>query len=326
MKSTSKKLQTILVTGGSGYIGGMVCLLLVKAGFNVINVDKVQKEIPGVKQYVIDVGNSEILNIIASNKPSSIMHFAADHEVRKSIKKPDEFYANNVINTIKLLNASIKCNVENIIFSSTSAVYGNIKSFPTTEETSKFPISPYGKSKSIIEDLLEDYENAYGLKHVVLRYFNAAGASPDLIHGYTQDPASHIIPIVAQKILSDETIEVFGNDFDTKDGTPERDYIHVYDIATAHLAALAYLNDGMESDVFNIGANHSNSVLEVIDAFRKVTKKEISYQFAKRRPGDASKTWADSKKAKKILKWKPIYNLDDIVKHAFLWEEQKKKN
>ena len=251
------------------------------------------------------------------------MHFAANHEVDKSMKHPHKFYENNVSNTLRLLDALIKFDVLKIIFSSTSAVYGNVDIFPTVEETPKNPINPYGKSKSIIEDILIDYDKAYGLKHVALRYFNAAGASPDLSHGYSQKPANHIVPIVAQKILSGETIEIFGDDFNTKDGTAERDYIHVYDIATAHLAALNYLNKESTSNVFNIGANNSNSVLEVIEAFKKITKKHIKYKYVERRPGDAPKTWADSKKAKKILKWEPQFDLDGIVKHAFLWEEKK---
>ncbi|MDB4849064.1 UDP-glucose 4-epimerase GalE [Gammaproteobacteria bacterium] len=323
MNSKKNKLQTILVTGGSGYIGGMVCILLVEAGYSVINIDRVKREIPGVKQYVIDINDNNLNKIIVENNPSSIMHFAADHEVGKSVTSPDEFYNNNVGNTFKLLNLAVKCNIKNFIFSSTSAVYGDINLFPTNEKTPKAPISPYGKSKSMIEDALEDYANAYNFKYVAFRYFNAAGASPDLKHGYTQKPANHIVPVVAQKILSGKTIEIFGNDFDTKDGTTERDYIHVYDIATAHLCALSYLDKGMPSEVFNIGANRPNSVLEVVEAFKKLIDKEISYKFVNRRPGDTPKTWADSSKAMKKLNWKPRYDLNDIVEHAFLWEKHK---
>jgi UDP-glucose 4-epimerase len=321
--TSKKKLQTILVTGGSGYIGGMVCILLVEAGYNVINIDRVKREIPGVKQYVIDINDNNLHKIIIKNSPFAIMHFAADHEVGKSVTDPNEFYNNNVAHTFNLLNLVIKCNIKNFIFSSTSAVYGDINLFPTTEKTPKAPISPYGKSKSMIEDALVDYANAYDFKYVALRYFNAAGASPDLKHGYTQSPANHIVPVVAQKILSGKTIEIFGNDFDTNDGTTERDYIHVYDIATAHLCALSYLNKGMPSEIFNIGANRPNSVLEIVEAFKKVTNKKISYKFVNRRPGDTPKTWADSSKAEKLLDWKPCYSLNDIVKHAFLWEKQK---
>ena len=323
INTSKKKLQTILVTGGSGYIGGMVCILLVEAGYNVINIDRVKREIPGVKQYVIDINDNNLHKIIIKNSPFAIMHFAADHEVGKSVTDPNEFYNNNVAHTFNLLNLVIKCNIKNFIFSSTSAVYGDINLFPTTEKTSKAPISPYGKSKSMIEDALVDYANAYDFKYVALRYFNAAGASPDLKHGYTQSPANHIVPVVAQKILSGKTIEIFGNDFDTNDGTTERDYIHVYDIATAHLCALSYLNKGMPSEIFNIGANRPNSVLEIVEAFKKVTNKKISYKFVNSRPGDTPKTWADSSKAEKLLDWKPCYSLNDIVKHAFLWEEQK---
>ena len=250
------------------------------------------------------------------------MHFAADHEVGRSMSEPGVFYWNNVANTIALLNHAVEAGVENFIFSSSSSVYGDIDNFPTTENTPKAPVSSYGLSKSIIEDILPDYKRAYGLNYAALRYFNAAGASPDNTHGYMQEKASHIVPIISRKILAGENVEVFGNDYDTADGTCERDYTHMFDIATAHLAADNYLSDGGESDIFNIGAGNSMSVLQVINAFERVLDTTVHYEFVPRRDGDAPKTFADNTKAREAFGWEPLYGLDEIVEHGHAWEEK----
>jgi len=314
--------KTILVTGGSGYIGGQVCRLLVDAGHNVINVDRRKSDIPGVTLYPFDIDNHQLKGVIQLTKPNTIMHFAADHEVGRSMSEPGVFYWNNVANTIALLNHAVEAGVENFIFSSSSSVYGDIDTFPTTESTPKSPVSSYGLSKSIIEDILPDYKRAYGLNYAALRYFNAAGASPDNTHGYKQEKASHIVPIISRKILAGENVEVFGNDYDTADGTCERDYTHMFDIATAHLAADNYLSDGGESDIFNIGAGNSMSVLQVINAFERVLDTTVHYEFVPRRDGDAPKTFADNTKAREAFGWEPIYGLDDIVAHGHAWEEK----
>jgi len=320
-----KKNKTILITGGSGYIGGMTCRLLVKLGNKVINIDRVKKSIPMVKQYVLDIGSDKLKTIIKKENPDTIMHFAADHEIEKSTSQPDSCYTNNVLNSIKLLNLVIETRIKNFIFSSTSAVYGEITNFPTTEETLKKPISPYGKSKSMVEDILEDYEKSYNLKYVSLRYFNAAGACPDLNHGYNQDPPTHIVPVIAKKIILNEALEIYGNNYNTKDGTAERDYIHLYDIAEAHISAMNYLDNNGKSDVFNIGANSSNSILDVVKTFEKVCDTNIEYKFVDRREGDPARTLSDNTKAKKILNWSPKYSLEKIVEHSYLWEKSKRK-
>jgi len=314
--------KTILVTGGSGYIGGQVCRLLVDAGHNVINVDRRKSDIPGVTLYPFDLDNHQLKGVIQLTKPDTIMHFAADHEVGRSMSEPGVFYWNNVANTIALLNNAVDAGVKNFIFSSSSSVYGDIDTFPTTESTPKSPVSSYGLSKSIIEDILPDYKRAYGLNYAALRYFNAAGASPDNTHGYKQEKASHIVPIISRKILAGENVEVFGNDYDTADGTCERDYTHMFDIATAHLAADNYLSDGGESDIFNIGAGNSMSVLQVINAFERVLDTTVHYEFVPRRDGDAPKTFADNTKAREAFGWEPLYGLDDIVAHGHAWEEK----
>lgn len=301
--------KTILVTGGSGYIGGQVCRLLVDAGHNVINVDRRKSDIPGVTLYPFDLDNHQLKGVIQLTKPDTIMHFAADHEVGRSMSEPGVFYWNNVANTIALLNNAVEAGVKNFIFSSSSSVYGDIDNFPTTENTPKSPVSSYGLSKSIIEDILPDYKRAYGLNYAALRYFNAAGASPDNTHGYKQEKASHIVPIISRKILAGEVVEVFGNDYDTADGTCERDYTHMFDIATAHLAADYYLSDGGESDIFNIGAGNSMSVLQVINAFERVLGITVHYEFVPRRDGDAPKTFADNTKAREAFGWEPLYEI-----------------
>lgn len=316
--------KTILVTGGSGFIGTMICKLLADAGHNVVNLDRVKKTIPNVTQYPFDIDNHQVKGLLKVIKPDTIIHLAADHEVGRSVLQPGVFYHNNVANSITLLNCAIETGVKNFIFSSSSSVYGDILSFPTDELTPKAPLSPYGKTKSWIEDALPDYETAYGLKFVSLRYFNAAGADPELTHGYTQEPASHLVPILCKKALANETVVINGNDYDTPDGTAVRDYTHVFDIATAHLAAINYLDDGGKSTTFNIGAGEPKSILEVIKTFEELGI-NIPYEFGPKRAGDPAITFADITKAKQLLGWSPIYKISDIVQHAWAWETKRTK-
>lgn len=315
--------KTVLVTGGNGFIGTMVCKLLSQAGHNVINIDRVKKKQENVTLYPFDIDNSQVNGVIKLTKPNTIIHLAADHEVGRSVTEPDVFYKNNVSNTIGLLNSAIESGVENFIFSSSSSVYGDVLGFPTTEDSPKVPMSPYGRTKAIVEDMLDDYAKAYGLNFVALRYFNAAGADPDLSHGYTQNPASHLIPIICKKILNNEKLTINGNDYDTPDGTVVRDYTHVFDIATAHLAAMNYLNDGGKSTVFNIGAGNAQSILEVVEAFAR-NGTPVEYEFGPRRAGDPPMTFADITKANTLLGWSPVYSIDEIVNHALEWEKLKK--
>ena len=317
--------KTILVTGGSGFVGGMVCRLLVDAGHNVINVDRRKKDIDGVTQYPFDIDNHQLKGVIQLTKPDTIMHFAADHEVARSVEDPGTYYWNNVANTIALLNQAVKAGVKNFVFSSSSTVYGMVDVFPTPEPTDRDPVSPYGKTKKMVEDILVDYHKAYGLNFAALRYFNAAGADPTLKHGYTQEPASHLVPILARAAIENSTVLIFGNDYPTNDGTAERDYTHVFDIATAHLAAMNYLQDGGDSGAFNIGAGASASVLEVVNTFNAVNNTDIKYEVVSRRQGDVAKTYADITKASEAFGWSPIYKLDDIVRHSYEWEKKVQK-
>lgn len=322
VKDTQK---TVLVTGGSGFVGGMVCRLLVTAGHNVINIDRKKRDIDGVTQYPFDIDNNQLKGVIQLTRPDTIMHFAADHEVGRSMIEPGKYYWNNVANTIALLNHAVGAGVKNFVFSSSSSVYGMIDTFPTPETTERDPVSPYGKTKKMVEDILVDYYRAYGLNFTALRYFNAAGADPDLKHGYTQEPASHLIPTLARAAINGNTIDVYGNDYTTADGTAERDYTHVVDIATAHLAAMQYLEDGGVSGSFNIGVGSSSSVLAVIETFNRINQTNIRYNIADRRPGDPKQTFADITKAKNSFGWEPVYTLEDIVKHAYEWEKKVQK-
>lgn len=317
--------KTILVTGGSGFIGGMVCRLLVQAGHNVINIDRVKCSIEGVTQYPFDINNNQLKGVISLTKPDAVIHLAADHEVGRSVTEPEVFYKNNVANTIDLLNACVEEGVKHFIFSSSSSVYGDVLVFPTTEELSMNPVSPYGRTKAMIETILRDYSNAHDFTFTALRYFNAAGADPQGSHGYVQDPASHIIPIISRKVLNDEVFTINGNDYETADGTCQRDYTHVSDIASAHLSAMNYLLDGGKSTSFNIGRGDSNSILEVISTFENVNDVKVKTEMGTRRDGDPAITYADVTKAKELLGWEAQYTLEDICKDAFEWEKSRKK-
>lgn len=318
--------KTVLVTGGSGFIGTVVCKLLVEQGHNVINIDRKKKDISGVTQYPFDIDNHQVEGIIKLTQPDTIIHLAAEHEVARSTVEPGVYYQNNVANTILLLNHAVASGVKNFVFSSSSTVYGNTDQLPTPENTPSAPVSPYGRSKVMVEEMMKDYEAAYGIKCVSLRYFNAAGAMPDNSHGYTQDPASHLIPILARKLAKGETLTVFGSDYDTVDGTCERDYTHVCDIAEAHIAAMNMLDkEGVTGGTFNIGAGSPSSILDVINEFEQVTGNTVMFEYAARRPGDAAKTHADTTQALNCMGWKPQYTLTQIVEHAWAWETKKRK-
>ena len=312
--------KTILVTGGSGFIGTAVCKLLVEAGHNVINLDRKKKEIEGVTLYPFDISNHQVQGIMQLTKPDSIIHLAADHEVGRSVLDPAVYYENNVANTINLLNCAVSVGVKEFVFSSSSSVYGNAAQYPTGETNGSYPQSPYARTKHIVEIMLEDYRKAYDFNYISLRYFNAAGALPDNSHGYTQDPASHLVPIACKKNLAVEPLTVFGNDYNTVDGTAVRDYTHVCDIATAHLAALNYIHDTECSDIINIGSGDPKSVLDVYTEVVGISGITNDYVVEARREGDVAQTFADITRAQALLGWQPQYTFKDIVEHAYAWE------
>ncbi len=273
-----------------------------------------------------DLNDSVALKkLFDENDFDAVFHFAAYAYVGESVENPEKYYFNNVANTLNLLKAMREHWVNNIVFSSTCATYGEPESVPITEDMPQNPINPYGATKLMVERIFADYHKAYGLNFVVLRYFNAAGADPDGEIGESHDPETHIIPLVldaASGLRPD--VKVFGTDYDTPDGSCVRDYIHVTDLASAHLLALKHLQAGGASDFFNLGNERGTSVLEVVESVRRVTGREFTAAHTERRPGDPAKLVGSSKKAKDILNWKPQFeDIDTIVFHAWKWHEKK---
>ncbi|MCR5291607.1 MAG: UDP-glucose 4-epimerase GalE [Eubacterium sp.] len=320
----------ILVCGGAGYIGSHINKQLNKEGYETVVFDNLvygHKEAVKWGELIVgDLKNIADINAVFDKYDiDAVFHFAAYAYVGESVDDPEKYYYNNVANTLNLLNAMKEHGCNKIIFSSTCATYGEPKRVPITEDMPQNPINPYGATKLMVERIFKDYNRAYGLQFVVLRYFNAAGADPDSEIGESHDPETHIIPLVldaASGLRPD--IKVFGTDYDTEDGSCIRDYIHVTDLATAHLLALHHLENGKPSDFFNLGNEKGTSVLEVVESVRRVTGREFTVTLADRRPGDPAKLVGASSKAKTILGWKPKHeDIDTIVSHAWKWHEKK---
>lgn len=317
----------ILVVGGAGYIGSHMVKMLLDSGQDVVTLDNLSS---GHRDAVLggefvqgDLADQVCLErIFVEHRPEAVMHFASFIQVGESVQKPNAYYRNNVTNTLNLLDTMLKFDVKKFIFSSTAAVFGEPEYVPIDEAHPNRPLNPYGRSKWMIEQILSDYEKAFNFRSVCLRYFNAAGADPDGQLGERHEPETHLIPLILQAASGQrEYIQVFGRDYDTPDGTCIRDYIHVTDLCSAHLAALEYLNHGGTSDKFNLGNGAGFSVQEVIDAVEKVSGKAVTVLNGPRRPGDPARLVADSERAKTILGWKPLYtSLETIVLHAWHWE------
>jgi UDP-glucose 4-epimerase len=320
--------RTILIPGGAGYIGSHTAYLMHKLGHTVIIVDNLLHrqvfEHGWAKLIQADFSDEQVLrNIFIENKIDVVMHFAALIEVGESVKRPKDFYENNVIKTIRLLNLMIEYNIKQIVFSSSCAVYGNPVRLPLDEKNPYNPISPYGKNKLAVEFVLQDYAQAYGLQYVSLRYFNAAGASLEESLGEQHDPETHIIPLMLRAIKQDKVFKIFGNDYNTKDGTCVRDYIHVKDIAQAHVLAFEYLQNGGRSDFFNLGSEVGYSVKQMTDLAQKVCNKNMRLDLCDRRPGDVDVLIADSRKIKNVLGWNPKHShLTNILESAWKWEQR----
>lgn len=321
--------MAILVTGGAGYIGSHTVLALLNRGKEVIVVDNLvnghSRAVKDVKLYIGDIRDKSFLNsVFVENHIEAVIHFAAYSLVGESVKEPIKYYENNVVGTINLLNKMKKYGIENIVFSSTAAVYGEPKNIPILEEDDTLPTNPYGESKLAVEKLLQWASNAGDIKFIALRYFNAAGACEDGSIGEQHSPETHLIPIILEVALKRrDKVEIFGNDYKTKDGTCVRDYIHVMDLAEAHLLALEKLELNGKSGVYNLGNGEGFTVKEVIDTAKKVTGIDISVKIADRRPGDPDILIASSEKAKKELGWKPKYNsLEKIIEDAWRWHKK----
>tara|TARA_B100000900_G_scaffold387517_1_gene378806 strand:- start:3035 stop:3991 length:957 start_codon:yes stop_codon:yes gene_type:complete len=313
--------KTILVTGGSGYIGSVTCKLLVDSGYNVINIDRIKRKQEGVTQYPFDIDNHQLKGVIELTKPDAVIHLAADHSVPLSIQDPASTYANNVANTISLLNHSINAGVKHFIFSSSSSVYGDSETILNAESDIPNPKTPYGRSKLIIENVLKDYADAYELNFASLRYFNAAGSYEGL--GYNLNPKQHLVPILVDACINDETFTLNGDDYETPDGTCIRDYTHVFDVASAHISALNYLMDGGDSNIFNIGGGSGTSIKQVIAEVEKQLEKDINVEVGPKREGDAERTDANIVKAFEMLGWEPQNTLEEIVADEIAYQSKK---
>lgn len=322
-------MPNILVVGGAGYIGSHTVKHLMSEGYTCIVLDNL---VYGHRKAVLtpyfekaDLLDKESLNRVFDKYDiDAVIHFAAFAYVGESVENPQKYYENNVIGTLNLLDVMLKHQVKKIVFSSTCATYGAPQYMPMDEKHSQFPINPYGRTKFFIEQIFNDYERAYGLKHIALRYFNAAGCSKDGEIGESHDPETHLIPLVLKAIKGErDCIKIFGTDYDTPDGTCIRDYIHVEDLAEAHRLALEKLDEF--NGCLNLGTGIGTSVREIINAAETVTGRTCPVEYGERRDGDPSRLCAANNMAFKILGWRPKYtNIEDIIATAWKWEQNRK--
>ena len=320
--------MAILVPGGAGYIGSHTVAELLDAGESVVVVDNLQKghkaAVLGGKFYQGDLRDDEFLDkVFKENEIEAVIHFAADSLVGESVTEPLKYYNNNVVSTLRLLGKMKDYNVKKIVFSSTAATYGEPENIPILETDRTLPTNPYGETKLAVEKALKWADSAYGIKSVCLRYFNAAGAHLSGKIGEDHSPESHLIPIILQVALGKrEFISIFGEDYNTPDGSCVRDYIHVTDLAQAHILALKKLKNGGDSNIYNLGNGKGFSVKEVVDLAREVTGAKIKAILTDRRPGDPAVLIATSEKIQKELKWEPRYNeLKTIIETAWKWHK-----
>jgi UDP-glucose-4-epimerase GalE len=316
----------VLVIGGAGYIGSHAARALRRQGHEVIIYDNLSNGhaqlAAGFELLCADLADRVSLSA-ALRRVDSVMHFAAHAYVGESVRDPRKYFQNNVEAGLVLLNACVDCGIRRIIFSSTCAVYGTPEKIPITEQNPRQPVNPYGTSKLFFENALEAYDRAYGLKYAALRYFNAAGADESGEIGELHDPESHLIPLALQAATGARpALEIFGTDYPTPDGTCIRDYIHVNDLADAHLTALERLAQGADSIAVNLGTGHGHSVKEVLSKIEQVASLKVPFVAAPRRPGDPPALVADPSKAAQLLNWKAKRSLDEIVTTAWHWMQK----
>ena len=319
-------MKTILVAGGAGYIGSHMTVLLVKQGYEVVVVDNLRtghwQSVKGAQKFCVgDLRDTAFLHrVFSENRIDGVINFAACSLVGESVVDPLKYYGNNVEGAVSLLTAMQTHGVDKIVFSSTAATYGEPEKQPIEEGDRTEPTNPYGATKLAIENMLKWCDGAYGIRYVALRYFNAAGSDTEAGIGEDHEPESHLIPLVMKTALGQrDHIGIFGEGYPTPDGTCVRDYIHVTDLAQAHIQALDYLLAGEENNVFNLGNGTGYSVREIIDTARRVTSKEIKAVAEPRRGGDPSVLIASNKKAAEVLGWKPNRSLEQIVADAWAW-------
>ncbi|MDG2530395.1 UDP-glucose 4-epimerase GalE [Caulobacter endophyticus] len=320
--------QAILVAGGAGYIGSHTCLRLAEAGFTPVVYDNLSN---GWKEFVqwgpLEVGDVNdpirLAEVFAKHKPVAVIHFAAFVEVAFSIAEPGAFYGTNVGGAITLIEAARKAGVDKLVFSSTCATYGPPVTLPMDETHPQAPLNPYGRSKLMVEQILRDMDRYKGFRSVVLRYFNAAGADPEGRIGEKHEPETHAIPLAIAAARGErDKFTLYGSDYDTRDGTCIRDYVHVLDLADAHVSALKWLLDGKHSTAFNLGTGEGTSVRELVAAIERRSNHSFPLETVTRRDGDAPILVADSDKARALLGWTPRYGLDDIIQHAWAWHAE----
>lgn len=319
------KNNTILVTGGAGFIGSHFCKMASKYKYNTVVYDNLST---GKKEFVKygdfiegDLHNYELLiKTLKKYNPIAVINFAASIKVGESVQNPYKYYNNNVVATLTLLKAMIDCNIKNIVFSSTAATFGIPNDNIINENTSQNPINPYGTSKLMVEKILEDFRKAYNLNYTVLRYFNASGSDPEYELGEVNNPACHLIPIILEKYKKNEEIKIFGGDWNTRDGTCIRDYIHVNDLANAHILALQKMLDTKQSIKLNLGSGKGFSVLEIVKKTEEVIGDKVKYQITTRREGDPESLVCDNMQAKQYLNWNIEFtDIKDHILHTWNW-------
>ncbi len=323
-------MKNILVIGGAGYIGSHTVRMLAAKGYNPVVLDNLSKghkeAVQGYPFELADLGDkARLAETFKKYNIEAVMHFAAFAEVGESVKEPSKYYHNNVAKVLDLLDAMVENNIHYFVFSSTAATFGEPVKPTINEQHPQLPINPYGNTKLMVEKMLADFDVAYGLKATALRYFNASGADDSGEIGESHNPESHLIPIVLQAAAGKRpSIKMFGNDYPTPDGTCVRDYIHVNDLARAHILALEKMAKDNVSERFNLGSGSGFSVKELVDEARKITGINFKAEVAPRRPGDPAVLVADSTKAQQVLGWKPEYNLTRIIETAWNWEQHRK--
>jgi UDP-glucose 4-epimerase len=327
----------ILITGGAGYIGSHTVINFLNDNKEVVVFDNLEnghietinalQKIGDVKFVKGDLRNIEDIEQVFENyKIDAVIHFAGFALVGESVENPAKYYRNNTFGTMNLLDTMLKYGVKKIVFSSTCATYGNPTYVPVDENHPQFPVSPYGTSKLMVEQIMKDYDKAYGLKSIRLRYFNVAGCDNECRVGEWHEPETHLVPNILKSVFGEtKTFKIFGDDYNTPDGTCVRDYVNVEDLAQAHRLALAYLNKENKSDVFNLGTEKGDSVKNIFDVCEKVLERKIPVEVVGRRDGDAEALYANANKAKTILGWQPARTIEDSIKSAYEWEAKRQR-
>ena len=316
-----------LVTGGAGYIGSFMVRKLKSDGHEVMILDNLscghKEAVEGFDLKVIDLvtEKEKVFSLFQTEKFDAVVHMASFIQMGESFINPSKYYKNNVIGFLNLLDVMVESNCKKLVLSSSAGVYGNPIKLPVEETDPKNPLNPYGETKYVMERMLEDYDSAYGVKFISLRYFNAAGAALDGSIGEAHPEESHLIPNIIIKALKNEEVEIFGNDYETTDGTCIRDYVHVLDLVDAHALALKSLEEKNESNVYNMGIGRGYSNKEVIQEVERFGNLKVNVKFGPRREGDANALFASNTKIKKVLGWNPKYDLTKIIETAFAWHK-----